>query len=87
MTSKTYQAFWNQVREHCNVRANIHVGGKVYNTMGTDFATRVIVIDKAPEGAEPVQGDIVTAEVDSLEGLIDVADGIREIAAPETEPT
>ncbi len=85
MTSKTYQAFWNQVREQGNVRANIHVGGKVYSTMGTDFATRVIVIDKAPEGAEPVQGDIVTAEVDSLEGLIDVADGIREIAAPETE--
>ena len=85
MNSRTYAKFWNDVRKYGNVRANVHVAGAVYSRYSTAFGTRVIVIDKVAEGQAAVQGDVLEAEVKSVEELISVMEELRNEAPQQAE--
>ena len=46
----TYRKFWNRIAKDYQIRANLHVNGQIYKDMGTDFNTRLFVIDKPVPG-------------------------------------
>jgi hypothetical protein len=63
MDAPRFRPWWNGIGENCAVRANIGVDGKVYGKYGTQFDTRLLVIDKvAPTGEQPVLADVQTVD-------------------------
>ena len=81
--SPTYRKWWDGVRAQVRVLANVRVSGDIYGKYGTNYATRLLVIDKvAPDGTEPVVGEVKTARE-----LIDHLEGVRYARPPiATEP-
>lgn len=78
-TSPTYARFFEQVREMGQLRANIHVDGSVYSRFGTDFDTRVLVIDKLQSTAPAtVEG--------SVQNLNELVQQLQEIRNERPEP-
>ena len=71
-TSRTYAGFFEQVRNMGHLRANIHVSGSVYSRFGTDFDTRVLVIDK-------VTGDAPAVVDGSAQNLNELVQQLQEI--------
>ena len=69
----TFLPWWKRIGEEYDVRANVGVGGKIYQKYGTTFATRVLVIDKVPPSGRPV----VRNEVATAHDLMDVLAGVR----------
>ncbi len=46
LTAPTYQDWWRKMRAEHTVRANVLVTGDIYTKNGTNFRTRLVVIDK-----------------------------------------
>jgi len=66
-----YAGWFRRVMSEYSLRANVGVPGSEYAKMGTQFGTRVLVIDKVKGGGPPVTGD--AADVPGLmEMLADV---------------
>lgn len=71
------KAIQNWVRETGKkyaVRANVVVGRDVYKTSGTDFPTRVLVVDKVA----PVSGqEVIRGSAANLEEFLQMMEGVR----------
>ncbi len=72
-TGRTYKDWWDRIRSEYDVRANVGVSGDIYRKYGTDFGTRLLVIDKAP----PSGREIVGGDVKSLHELLPALEGVR----------
>jgi hypothetical protein len=79
-----YRSFFDDVAKIATLRANVGVDGKVYGKYGTNFGTRVLVIDKVPGLGAPVTGDVenVPALVDMLEGVRHDRQSLAESVQP-----
>ena len=55
MNAKRFAPWWETIMQQYTIRCNVGVNGKVYRKFGTDFRTRLVVIDKVgPQGETPV---------------------------------
>ena len=80
----TYQEWWDKIRGDYKVRANVRVGGKVYSKYGTQFATRLLVIDKPSGELGTWRDNPITGEVADLEELTDILSEVRnDLEAPK----
>ena len=81
-TGEDTQAFarWMKgLKEKYNVKADVIVSGDdVYHKYGTDYDSRIVVIDKT--GAH--EGDTITGKVKSSSELIDLLKGVRDERTP-----
>lgn len=83
MDAPSWREWWGKIRKQYNVRANIGVSGDVYKKYGTQFGTRLVVIDKTG----PTTGEIVTGDVANLAELVDNALEVRNArTGPEQQP-
>lgn len=80
--------WFDRIADRYNVRANIRINGKEYQKYGTNFATRMIVIDK--DGPTPFRGKgirtwdgVKQANVDTLE---EAYHELRNVAESRPEP-
>ena len=73
--------WFDRLRKQYNIRANVRVNGKEYQKYGTNFATRIIVIDKS--GPLKSWSDIVTGNVDTLEEAYNL---LKNVAADRPTP-
>ena len=69
----TFNAWKTRMAKQYSIRANVHVGRGVYKKYGTQFPTRVLVIDKTG----PTRGEVVGGEVDSIADLMYNLQGVR----------
>lgn len=76
--TQTFQRWVTTAKKAYNVRANVYVGRGVYKKYGTDFPTRVLVIDKTG----PTTGEIKGGTVDSVDELMYILDGVRNDRQP-----
>ena len=79
-TNKKSGAWFQKIGKRYNVRANVRINGKEYQKYGTNFATRIIVIDK---NGPTVWANRVTGNVDTLEeayGILKQVADTRPIA-------
>lgn len=60
------------------VRANILVDPSIYKKSGTDFPTRLLVIDKVKPDSDRTGRDVVTGEARDAEHLIELLEGVRD---------
>jgi hypothetical protein len=80
MGAPAFKEWRKKIGGEYKIVANIGVDGKVYQKYGTNFGTRVIVIDKVPpDGARPT-----LADVETIPALMAALEAIRD-ARPETE--
>lgn len=77
--------WFERVAKQYNIRANIRVNGKEYQKYGTNFATRIIVIDKSgPTPSQTTPGNVKTwdsvtqGNVDTLEEAYNL---LKDVAA------
>ena len=70
-SSLTYSGAWTKILENCTLTGSIGLSKNVFQSKGTSFATRILVIDK---GQQPVltHGDADTLE-DALSFIEDIA--------------
>jgi len=82
MDKPTFRVWWKDLGTKYNVRANIHVDGKNYTKYGTSFGVQLVVIDKPL--ANEVVGVVnpIVAEVDLIEQLPNLLEGIRNDRKP-----
>lgn len=91
LTGGSSGKWFERIAEKYNVRANIRINGKEYQKYGTNFATRLIVIDKdgptpsrMKPGAVKSWDSVVQKNVDTLEeaynAIKDVAESRPEVA-------
>lgn len=74
MDAPAFRDWWKQIGSQYDVRANVGVGGGIYRKYGTNFATRLLVIDKMPPSHQaPIGG-----EVSDAASLIDKLQGVRD---------
>lgn len=73
--TKTFQTWYNTVSKRFNVRAVQRVSRDVYTSQGTNFPTRVVIIDKT--GPTPAGGTIESKELVLLAQLVERLEGIR----------
>lgn len=71
--NKNFQEWIDRIKKVYDVRANVYVDRKIYRKYGTQFPTRVLVIDKTG----PSQGEIVGGTVDSIGDLLYTMQGVR----------
>ncbi|KKK84390.1 hypothetical protein LCGC14_2783820, partial [marine sediment metagenome] len=71
--SSRFKNWLKKVQKEHNVRANVFVGRKVYKKYGTQFPTRVLIIDKTG----PQTGKIVGGTVDTIPDLLHTIQGVR----------
>jgi hypothetical protein len=74
MEAPAFKDWWQGIANQYEVRANVGVGGKIYQKYGTNFGTRLSVFDKNPPSGRPIIGGEVTTAAD----LIDKLKGIRD---------
>src|SRR5215469_5814700 len=80
MDSSTFAPWWRRMSGSFEVRANMGVPGSIYSKYGTNFGTRLLVIDKnPPSGRPPVLG-----EASSLPDLMQRLDEVRNDRQPTT---
>ncbi len=65
LTKGSSGEWFKRISKLYNVRANVRVSGKEYQKYGTNFATRIIVIDKT--GPTPDIRNVIQGNVDTLE--------------------
>ncbi len=70
-----FRPWFKKIAENYTTRANVLVSGKVYGKYGTNFGTRVLVIDKVPSSTPP--SELVRGSVDSISALIDKLQEVR----------
>lgn len=74
--------WFQKIARRYNVRANVRINGKEYQKYGTNFATRIIVIDKS--GATPIEANsppwstVVQGNVDTLEQAYELLRPVAE---------
>jgi len=78
--NKSFLAWLEEISDDYNVRANVHVGREVYGQYGTNFPTRVLVIDKTGPTTAPVESQ----QVADIKELVYALSEVRnEREAPE----
>lgn len=82
--------WFDRVRKQYNIRANVRINGKEYQKYGTNFATRIIVIDKTgptPDWQSVLQGKgaVLQGNADTLEQAYNL---LRKVAhdRPQVQP-
>ena len=75
--SQQIQRWWGETRSNYEVRANIKVSGKVYTKFGTEFDTRLLVIDKPMPGQE-INNTPIAREVERVDQLPEMLKEIRD---------
>ena len=85
-------AWFDKIAKQYNVRANVRINGKEYQKYGTNFFTRLIVIDK--DRPTPTEGGrwahTIQGNVDTLEEAYELLKGVaadRPAVAAATEGT
>lgn len=74
--------FFGKIGSKYNIRANVRVSGKEYQKYGTNFATRIIVIDKT--GGNPEwRSSVVTGNFTTLE---EAYNALRNVADTRPQP-
>ena len=88
-----YRKFWARIAKAYNIRANVHVNGAVYKGFGTNFNTRLLVIDKplsdgAVDTLRDSQGNL-KAEYDAMQKqrVDSVVDAVTLMEAIRNERT
>jgi hypothetical protein len=76
MDRPAFTNWWNTIKKSYTVKANVGVSGKEYTKYGTAFDNRILVIDKS--GPHPADVDPVMGDVEKVEGLIDLLNGVRD---------
>lgn len=62
-TAPRFRAWWKEIAEQYTIVCNVGIGGQVYRKFGTDFRTRLVVIDKVgPHDASKAYTDFTGAE-------------------------
>jgi hypothetical protein len=75
MEAPAFKPWWKLIEDEYAVRANIGVDGDVYGKYGTNFGTRLLVIDKvAPTSGEKP----ITAEAHTVDDLMRALEPIRD---------
>ena len=74
MDAPAFRDWWKAIGNQYDVRANVGVGGGVYRKYGTNFGTRLLVIDKAAPSGRPISGGDVGSAADLIDKLKDVRD-------------
>ena len=78
--------WWDRIGHTYQVRANITVSGDEYRKLGTTFDNVIVVIDK--NGNTTQWNEVVRGEVDKVEQLIPLLEGIRnDRVAAGKQPT
>jgi hypothetical protein len=68
-----FRSWWKEIAEQYTVRCNIGIEGKVYRKFGTDFRTRLVVIDKVgPQG----EAKTYTQWTDAADGFAPTPDAL-----------
>ena len=75
--SQQMQNWWAVTRRSYSVRANVSVSGEDYKKFGTEFDTRLLVIDKPLEGESPINEEAVTGRVEHVSELPELLEGVR----------
>ena len=85
--SRQVQRWWDTTRSTYEVRANIKVDGKVYTKFGTEFDTRLLIIDK-PMPNQTIENNPIAREVTKIDELPAMLEQIRNSRIdPTAEPT
>ena len=89
--SRQVQRWWDTTRSTYEVRANIKVDGKVYTKFGTEFDTRLLIIDK-PMPNQTIENTPIAREVTTIDELPAMLEQIRNrridpTAGPTTPST
>lgn len=89
--SQQYRKWWNRIVNEYQVRANLHVSGEVYKGFGTNFNTRLLVIDKrlGGEAVYPLRGEdgqlkpeysvMHKKRVDTISEAVEILESIRQM--------
>jgi Predicted RNA methylase len=72
----TFREWFDKIGKQHSIRAVIEVDGKVYQKQGTEFGTRIIVIDK---GTPTAEGSILTGKVATIPDLLRMLDEVRNV--------
>ena len=72
-----FRDWWAKIDNDYSVRANIGISGKEYAKYGTSFDNQIIVIDKPLAKSEKKSILKVTGNVDTVEELITLLEGVR----------
>ena len=74
----THRAFFEAVdRDPFRLRADVEVGGAVYRPYGTSVRTRLLVVDRSPEGSSGGGGERVGAVVETVSEAVGVLAPVR----------
>ena len=73
--------WFDRISRQYNVRANVRINGKEYQKYGTNFATRIIVIDK--DGLTKSWANVVQGNADTLEQAYNL---LRDVATSRPVP-
>jgi hypothetical protein len=65
-----YRDWWTKMAGQATIRANVPVDGSVYRKFGTDFGTRLLIIDKPPAGEQPGGLDNAVGQGGALPGPV-----------------
>ena len=76
--SQQVQDWWARTHRDYSVRANIHVSGEDYKKFGTEFDSRLLVIDKPLEGESPSTDPAVTERVEHVSEMPALLEGVRD---------
>ena len=80
--ARQYREFFERAGRLAQLRANVHVDGRVYQRFGTAYDTRVLVFDK-PEGGFTETVTPQEASVETVEALIET---LAEVRNERTKP-
>lgn len=72
-TGSAFRDWWQRIGSQYDVRANIGVSGDVYKKYGTNFGTRLVIIDKVPPSGRP----LVTGDVENTYDLVNRLEDVR----------
>jgi len=73
ISSPTHRVWWDGIEKENVVRANIGISGKSFAKYGTDYDTRIIIIDKI----KPGDYTKITGKVEKLTELLPLIEGVR----------
>lgn len=85
--SQQIQRWWDETAENYTIRANIKVLGEDYAKFGTEFDTRLLVIDKPLEGNKPKAVEAVTGEAAHINDIPAMLEGVRNATRDGTDTT
>ena len=80
--SPTYREWFDKIKKNHTLRANVAISGDEYKKYGTQFGTRMLVIDKNG----PHQGETVTGDAEDIPDLMKKLEGVRNDRYREDQP-